>query len=395
MFVRNLKLSMLFQRLLAPIRALAAKKGGLPLMILLAVIVIGFYLLSTRKVLVPIAPEERVWAVDAVTASYADVQPELTLYGQVISARSSELRGRVSGRIVEVAANFRDGGIVEKDELLLGIDRFDYETELAQQRSILKEAEIAMKKSRRKYARAAELHDEKNVSDEFLDDAELNLRQEEARVEQQAIAVLRAERDLQETAIVAPFSGVISEQSVELGQQVGSNDKLADLIDLSRLEVRFSLSNTQFGRLIGPEESLAGRAVKVTWEVGNEPLSFHGLISRAGAQISSSMGGVTVYATLDATDRFTRIRPGALVLVRVADKVYKNVIQAPDSVLYSDNTVYLIRDERLISEVVDVFGFSEGAVYFRPQNAGAIINGDLIVTTQLREAGVGARVEAR
>ena len=386
---------MLFQRLLAPIRALAAKKGGLPLMILLAVIVIGFYLLSTRKVLVPIAPEERVWAVDAVTASYADVQPELTLYGQVISARSSELRGRVSGRIVEVAANFRDGGIVEKDELLLSIDRFDYETELAQQRSILKEAEIAMKKSRRKYARAAELHDEKNVSDEFLDDAELNLRQEEARVEQQAIAVLRAERDLQETAIVAPFSGVISEQSVELGQQVGSNDKLADLIDLSRLEVRFSLSNTQFGRLIGPEESLAGRAVKVTWEVGNEPLSFHGLISRAGAQISSSMGGVTVYATLDATDRFTRIRPGALVLVRVADKVYKNVIQAPDSVLYSDNTVYLIRDERLISEVVDVFGFSEGAVYFRPQNAGAIINGDLIVTTQLREAGVGARVEAR
>lgn len=386
---------MLFQRLLAPIRALAAKKGGLPLMILLAVIVIGFYLLSTRKVLVPIAPEERVWAVDAVTASYADVQPELTLYGQVISARSSELRGRVSGRIVEVAANFRDGGIVEKDELLLSIDRFDYETELAQQRSILKEAEIAMKKSRRKYARAAELHDEKNVSDEFLDDAELNLRQEEARVEQQAIAVLRAERDLQETAIVAPFSGVISEQSVELGQQVGSNDKLADVIDLSRLEVRFSLSNTQFGRLIGPEESLAGRAVKVTWEVGNEPLSFYGLISRAGAQISSSMGGVTVYATLDATDRFTRIRPGALVLVQVADRVYKNVIQAPDSVLYSDNTVYLVRDERLISEVVDVFGFSEGAVYFRPQADGAIVNGDLIVTTQLREAGVGALVEVR
>lgn len=364
-------------------------------MILLVVIVIGFYLLSTRKVLVPIAPEERVWAVDAVSASYADVQPELTLYGQVVSARSSELRGRVSGRIVEVAANFRDGGIVEKDELLLSIDRFDYETELAQQRSILKEAEIATTKSRRKYARAVELHAEKNVSDEFLDDAELNLRQEEARVEQQSIAVLRAERDLQETAIVAPFSGVISEQSVELGQQVGSNDKLADLIDLSRLEVRFSLSNTQFGRLIGPEESLSGRAVKVIWEVGSDPLSFNGLISRAGAQISSSMGGVTVYATLDATDRFTRIRPGALVLVRVADRVYKNVIQAPDSVLYSDNTVYLVRDERLISEVVDVVGFSEGAVYFRPRTAGAIINGDLVVTTQLREAGVGARVEVR
>lgn len=388
-------MSILFQRLLAPFRALAAKKGGLPLIILLVVIVIGFYLLSTRKVLVPIAPEERVWAVDAVTASYADVQPELTLYGQVISARSSELRGRVSGRIVEVAPNFRDGGIVEKDEVLLSIDRFDYETELAQQRSILTEAEIAMAKSRRKYARATELHAEKNVSDEFLDDAELNLRQEEARVEQQGIAVLRAERDLQETAIVAPFSGVISEQSVELGQQIGSNDKLADVVDLSRLEVRFSLSNTQFGRLIGPEESLVGRPVKVTWEVGSEPLNFNGLISRAGAQISSSMGGVTVYANLDATDRFTRIRPGALVLVRVADMVYKNVIQAPDSVLYSDNTVYLVRDNRLLSEVVDVLGFSEGAVYFRPQNAGAIINGDLIVTTQLREAGIGARVEVR
>ncbi len=379
----------------SPGKSFMARKGALPLLIVVVFISIAFYLMSTRKQLVPAEPAERVYAVDVVTASFADVQPDLTLYGQVVSARSSELRSQVAGRIVEVGANFRDGGIVAEGELLVSVDRFDYETALAEETSRLKEAEIAVRQSRRKFDRALELHGERNVSDEFLDDAELNLRQEEARLEQQQIAVRRAERDLRETGVVAPFNGVVSTISVELGQQISSNDRLADLIDLSRLEVSFSLSNAQYGRLLTGEETLEGRPVRVLWKVGDEALEFAGSVSRVGAEISDSMGGVTVYATLEDTDRFTRIRPGALVSVELADKVYKGVLQVPNSALYSDNTVYLVKDGRLVREPVNVVGFSGGSVFFRPQNSGAIKNGDAIVSTQLREAGVGARAEVR
>jgi RND family efflux transporter MFP subunit len=383
------------QAVTAQVKAVAFKKWGLPLIILLVAFLSGSYLLATKKQLVPVEPEERVWAVDVVPASYADVQPDLTLYGQVAASRSSELRAQVAGRIVDVSQNFRDGGIVEKGDLLVTVDPFDYETALAEQRSILKEAEIAVRQSRRKYDRAVELHAENNVSDEFLDDAELNLRQQEARFEQQQIAVKRAERDMRETKVVAPFSGVVSSLEVELGQQISGSDRLADLIDLSRLEVQFSLSNAQFGRLLNQDEGLEGRPLKVTWQVGNESLEFNGRVSRAGAEITSSMGGVMVYAGIEGTDRFTQIRPGALVTISLADKRYKNVLRVPSSAVYSDNTVYLVRENRLEREPVNVVGFSGGDTFLQPAVDGAIGNGELIVSTQLREAGTGARAEVR
>lgn len=379
----------------APFKALAGRKGGKPLLILLVAGLLVFYLLSTRKELVPEERPERVWTVDVISASYADVRPELKLYGQVIAGRSSELRSQVAGRIVEVAPNYRDGGVVEAGELLLGIDPFDYETGLAEQQSILKEAEVALAKSRRNYERALELHAEKNVSDQFLDDAELDLRQQEARLEQQQIAVRRAERDLKETRVVAPFNGVISNVSAELGQRLSTNDMLAELIDLDKLEARFSLSNAQFGRLLGAEENVAGRPVRIDWEVGQEVLSFNGVISRAGAEISSSMGGVMVYASIDDTDRFGSIRPGALVSVSLADKTYKNVLQAPDSALYADGSVFLVEGDRLVRRNVDVQGFAGSQVLFVPAEGETIANGDKVVVTQLREAGVGALVEVR
>ncbi len=385
----------LLQAVLTPFKKLASKKGGLPIIIVLVCVLIGFYLLSTQKQLVPVEIEERVWAVNTIAASYADVQPKLTLYGQVMAARSSELRSQVSGRSIQVGPNFRDGGVVEQGEVLLEIDRFDYETALAEQRSILKEVQISVAKSQRKFDRAKELHAEGNVSDEFMDDAELNLRQEEARREQRQIAVRRADRDLRETLIAAPFNGVISDVAVQLGQQVSTSDRLADIIDLDRLEVRFSLSNAQFGRLLTAQETLEGRKVKISWEVGNQSVEFDGRISRAGAEITSTMGGVMIYASIDDTDRFTSIRPGALVSINVADKVYENVIRAQDSALYSDASVYVVREGRLVRESVEVLGFSEGQVFFRPVEGGTIKSGEPIVTTQLREAGAGARAEVR
>jgi len=384
-----------FSLIFAPLKALASRRGGMPVLIILTAGLLVFYMLATKKELVPVEREERRWAVDVVAASYADVQPELVLYGQVLAGRSSELRSQVAGRIVEVGKNYRDGGIVDKGELLVRIDPFDYETNLAEARSVLKEAEVAVAKSLRNYERATELHAEKNVSDQFLDDAELDLRQQEARLEQQQIAVRRAQRDLQDTRIKTPFAGVVANIGAELGQRLNTNDKVADLIDLNRLEVRFSLTNAQFGRLLGASEDVANRPVDIEWEIGNETLRYEGIISRAGAEISSSMGGVMVYATIANTDRYVSLRPGALVSIRLRDKVYKDVIQVPDSALYSDGSVYIVQDDRLIRRNVDVQGYSDGNVYFRGIDGEPINNGDQIVVTQLREAGVGARVEVR
>ena len=253
-----------------PVKKSRLRSIRLPFLILGVTVVVVFILIATRPQLAPVEQPERVWAVNAVTAHYDLVQPQLNLFGEVVAGRRSELRPLVSGLIIEIGANFRDGGIVKQGELLVQIDPFDYETALAEQRSILKEARARLAMLGRDLERAKELFEDKTVAEQFLENAELEVIQQEAIVEQREITLSQAQRDLTETRLLAPYDGVLNNVSANLGNQVSGfgNDKVADLIDTSRLEVRFSLSNSPYGRLLESGESVIGRPVRVWWRVG-------------------------------------------------------------------------------------------------------------------------------
>ncbi len=340
---------------------------------------------------------ERVWPVEVIEAHYGTVRPELRLFGEVTAGRRSELRPLVSGLIIEVGPNFRDGGIVGKGELLVQIDPFDYETALAEQRSILKEAEARLQLLKKDYERAKELRIENTVSEQFLEKAELEQVQQEAIVEQRGISVSQAQRDRTETRLLAPYDGVINNVSANLGSQVSGfgNDKVADLIDTSRLEVRFSLSNAQYGRLLESGDPVIGRPVRVSWTIGNETMEYDARIERVGAEIVSTTGGVEVYAVIESSGSQTNLRPGAFVAVSLSDKIYQNVISAPDSAIYGEDVIYVIKDERMVERRIHIQGYDGSNLLFTRTGDPPVEEGDLIVTTQLREGGSGAKVEVR
>jgi RND family efflux transporter MFP subunit len=385
----------MFRSLLARLRATTHTRFGLPALILAGVVLVISGLIASRPRLQPLAKPERVWPVEAVVAKHQTLQPELELFGEVVAGRHSELRALVAGPIVRVGANFRDGGAVKKGELLIEIDPFDYRTGLADQRSKLKEAEVRLEVLRRDLKRAQDLIDRKLVSEQFLEKARLDVEQQEAVVEQRRIAVERAEKDLAETRLTAPFDGVVNDVNANLGKQLSTNDKVADLIDASELEVRFSLSNAQYGRLLDSGEAVIGRPVKVLWQVGQEQLAYDGTIRRVGAEIAATTGGVDAYAVIAAAGRQLPLRPGAFVSVQVTDRRYENVLHAPESAIYGENTVYVVLDERLQERRVRIEGYAGNDVLFTSAGDPAIRDGDVILTTQLREIGTGVKVAVR
>lgn len=369
----------------------------LPILIVLVTLTIIFILIATRPRMRPVPVAERVWPVEVIEAHYGTVRPELRLFGEVTAGRRSELRPLVSGLIIEVGPNFRDGGIVGKGELLVQIDPFDYETALAEQRSILKEAEARLQLLKKDYERAKELRIENTVSEQFLEKAELEQVQQEAIVEQRGISVSQAQRDRTETRLLAPYDGVINNVSANLGSQVSGfgNDKVADLIDTSRLEVRFSLSNAQYGRLLESGDPVIGRPVRVSWTIGNETMEYDARIERVGAEIVSTTGGVEVYAVIESSGSQTNLRPGAFVAVSLSDKIYQNVISAPESAIYGEDVIYVIKDERMVERRIHIQGYDGSNLLFTRTGDPPVEEGDLIVTTQLREGGSGAKVEVR
>ncbi len=230
-----------------------------------------------------------------------------------------------------------------------------------------------------------------------MENADLEVIQQEAIVEQREINLSQAQRDLTETSLRAPYDGVLNNVSANLGSQVSGfgNDKVADLIDTSRLEVRFSLSNSQYGRLLESGESIIGRPVHVLWRVGGQSQHYDARIERVGAEITSTTGGVEVFAVIDSNGKQTNLRPGAFVEASLADKEYQNVLQAPESAIYGEDIVYVVKDRRMAERRIQILGYDGADVLIRGAGDPPIVDGDLIVITELREAGAGAKVEVR
>ncbi|HCO89787.1 MAG TPA: efflux transporter periplasmic adaptor subunit, partial [Alphaproteobacteria bacterium] len=111
---------------------------------------------------------------------------------------------------------------------------------------------------RKDLERAKELAKKGNVSGRVIDERTMqvsqmqqavttrvnNLAAEAARIAQQEaildrlrIGVQRAERDLANARLTAPFSGFIREVSGEMGKRVSPNDRVARLTDAETLEV--------------------------------------------------------------------------------------------------------------------------------------------------------------
>lgn len=374
---------------------------------------------------------ERVWAVETVPVVYDSHRPLLVVYGEAVAARRAEMRALVPGEIVRVGANLREGGTVAHGETLVEIDPFGYRGALTEARANLAEAEarlaerealIALQRdtlvrageqlaiARRDHERALELHRGGTMTDKALDDRRLvlsqreqaaeqarsNLAAEQARADQQRAQISRlqwrveqAERSLADTVLRAPFDAHVRGVNAEVGRNLGINDVVAVLLDRAGVEVRVTLSDRQYGRIVAEDGTLVGRPVEIVWTLGAQERTYAGRIVRLAAEIATQSGGVDVFVAVDLTGAAADLRPGAFVEVRVPDRTYDNAVRLPESALYGGDTVYAVVDGRLASRRIELLGRDRDAIFV----AGDIAPGERIIVTRISEIGEGLRVE--
>jgi len=403
---------------------------ALPLALLAGAFTGYKWLLETKPEVPSEPPQETVAPVRAVAISHSSYQPRLTLYGETVAGREVQLRALVSGEVVEAAPNLREGGEVSQGDLLIRIDPLDFEVALAEvkaqlsetqarldeslaqiraERAALKRAREQLEIAEKDVARAERLVRTGALSEKTLDDRrlvvsqrqdaveqrEISLSVQEARADQQRAALQRlratrrsAERNLSDTRLTAPFDAYVNEPAAEVGKVIGTNDAVATLIDKSWIEARLTLSDAQFGRILREKGGVVGREVEVRWYVGQDPFIYEAKIVRVGSRIASSSGGVNVYARIDNPLEPTPLRPGAFVEVQVPDIEYKDVVRLPQTALYSNDHVYVIRDGRLERRNVVLLGGADGSVLVR----GNLQDGEKVATTRLARPGDGVKV---
>jgi len=308
--------------------------GVLLPLVILAGSVFGYgVLVKSKKVIEPRKVVEKSWPIKILPVVIADQAPELRLFGEAVAGRQVDMRALVAGEIIATGPNFKLGGIIKKGDTLVKVDAFEYEATLEEAQGSLLEAkarlaelnarvkleidqlEVArfqLELAQKDFKRAVKLKKQGSISQKGVDDREVTLSlrqqaiaqrtsnieieraratQQEATIERLKTSVRRAQRGLRNTHLAAPFDAYVARVDGELGRFISVNDRVATLIDSQQIDVRFSLSDGQYGRIIAAEGTVIDRPVRIVWRVGLNQHTFKGKIDRVSAQITASKIG--------------------------------------------------------------------------------------------------------
>ncbi|MEM9603410.1 MAG: HlyD family efflux transporter periplasmic adaptor subunit [Pseudomonadota bacterium] len=336
--------------------------------------------------------QERVYTVSVTPVEPTTLAPVSRAFGRLQSWQTADVRSASAGTVTAIGDAVRDGGRVARGDLLFEIDPViaentlaSRETDVAEARTELTDAQRALELSveeltaaelqhrlrERALARARDLKRRGFDTDAGVEAAELALAsssqslvtrkqaiaQAEARVARAEIGIERrvlardaALRDLEDTRILAPFEGVLSEVDAVVGRRVGANERLATLIDPTALEVAFRVSVEAFAHLVDARGEVLRQPLTVEFEMGARDIQLQARISRISAEVGDGQSGRLVYAELQPP------LPGALtvgdfVTVAIEEPALSGVALIPRAAATDDGRVLVVDDEDRLVEL--------------------------------------------
>lgn len=202
-------------------------------------------------------PGERAVVVETALAQSTDVARIIERNGSLRPLQEVHLSLQQEGRLLTLP--FHEGEQVEQGALLAQLDDTLLQAQLRKSQAQRRQAEQDLKRLQRLQSSRAVAEDELARAITTLD---------VARAEEEALRI-----QLQQTRIIAPFTGIISARLAEPGDALSRFSHLLTLIDTSSLYTEIKLSEMVLpGLAIGDEVSLTIDALG--------PLRFTGTIAR-------------------------------------------------------------------------------------------------------------------
>ena len=170
--------------------------------------------------------------------------------GTVCARHKSTLGSVVSGRVEEVLVEVGDK--VEKGQALLRLDPRFFTIALAEAEASVQSAKVELEDATRNYERMKKLFEKPSgpspvISQKRLEDSEARYNQARAGLARAEEMCKRAQQQLNEATVVAPYSGVITKRYVHPGEPVNATPvtKLLEMVSIDAPYVEFSVPQVQ------------------------------------------------------------------------------------------------------------------------------------------------------
>ncbi len=155
-----------------------------------------------------------------------EVVRTIRVNGSTAPARTVELKAETNGRVIETGVE--RGERVAKGGVIALLDKRDREAELSRATATVRQREV-------EYEARQQLKSDSYVS-------EAQLKEAAALLESARADLRRAELDIDNRSVRAPFAGALQERHVEVGDFVSPGDPIATFVDERSIIVRASVS---------------------------------------------------------------------------------------------------------------------------------------------------------
>jgi membrane fusion protein (multidrug efflux system) len=208
--------------------------------------------------------------------------------GTVRAVNAVTLRSTMGAVVTRI--NALEGATVKAGQVLAQLDADDTRARLqqAQQQSNAAKAQVELAKRQRDNNRA--LVEKGFISSTALVSSDSNYATALANYEAALAAQQIAKRGLEDAALRAPFSGVVTQRHVKAGERVAANAPVMDIVDVSQLEVEVLLP-------IAASSGLkTGQAATLNLESQPQPITAK--VARINPSIDAGSRSVRIYLSI-------------------------------------------------------------------------------------------------
>ncbi len=314
-------------------------KRWIPRIIVLTLVVGGGIFLWIKK---PWMKAETPIGYQTVPVGKGTIAAQVTANGTLSARGTVQVGAQVSGRVVEIHADFNDkvtkGQIIAKlDASVLLAQITSASATVAVSNANVSKAQVAVADADRQYKRQKTLQDQQLVAGATVESAEVAwemakaaLVAARAQTAQSQAQLAQAKLNLSYATIYSPVDGVVLSRAVDVGQTVAASLSAPVLFtiaeDLERMQIDTAVSEADVGRLTDGMEA--------TFTVDAFPgKTFRGVVRQVRNAPTTTQGVVTYDAVIDVENKDKQLRPGmtanvTFVLAQVAD-----AIKIPNSAL--------------------------------------------------------------
>lgn len=312
---------------------------------------------------------DEVRPVVAMQVGTEDILGSRSFTGLARASTDAVLSFRVGGRVLDRAVNV--GQTVGQGDIVARLDDAPYRAEVARLESDINAALAELTAYEEQFKRIEPLVQSGTYSQARLDDVTGQRDSAAARVESVRSALRRAQIDLDDTVLSAPFDGRVVAVYRENFEDVRPQERILRLLDLDRIEIVVDIPETMIS-LVPQVETVA-----VKFDAFPD-LDLEGRITEIGAEASQTTRTYPVTIVIDQPDE-AAILPGMAGTVRaktLKGEVASDRIVLPPAALRARAP----GSDEMAVWVVDP---GSGIVSLRPVATGAIVRGGVVVTEGL------------